>query len=243
MIASILLSIALFSQSPDTLCKAEVLAERHPVALSAAPLRVETRAAIERSGAKELSDVLRTLPGVSIKDYGGAGGIKTVSLRGFGSQHTQISYDGICISELQNGQVDISRFALDNLEAVSVSISQANEIFSRARSFAGAGILELRSARPVFETGKSSRTGIGLRLGQWQSFQGNINHSHKLSERSSLSVNGSVLSSKGDYPYTVVNGQYSTTERRLGSEMSALRGEMSLYSDVGGTGAMTARLR
>lgn len=242
MIASILLSIALFSQSPDTLCKAEVLADRHPVALSAAPLRVETRAAIERSGAKELSEVLRTLPGVSIKDYGGAGGIKTVSLRGFGSQHTQISYDGICISELQNGQVDISRFDLDNLEAVSVTIGQGNEIFRSARSFAGAGILELRSARPVFETGKSSRTGIGLRLGQWQSFQGNINHSHKLSERSSLSVNGSALSSKGDYPYTVVNGQYSTTERRFGSEMSALRGEMSLYSDVGRTGTMTARL-
>ena len=136
----------MFSQSPDTLCKAEVLAERHPVALSAAPLRVETRAAIERSGAKELSEVLRTLPGVSIKDYGGAGGIKTVSLRGFGSQHTQISYDGICISELQNGQVDISRFALDNLEAVSVTIGQGNEIFRSARSFAGAGILELRSA-------------------------------------------------------------------------------------------------
>ena len=125
MIASILLSIALFSQSPDTLCKAEVLADRHPVALSAAPLRVETRAAIERSGAKELSEVLRTLPGVSIKDYGGAGGIKTVSLRGFGSQHTQISYDGICISELQNGQVDISRFDLDKgIDAVRAELSK-----------------------------------------------------------------------------------------------------------------------
>ena len=242
MLSSILLSIALLSQSPDTLCKAEVLAERHPVALSAAPLRVESRAGIERSGAKELSEVLRTLPGVSIKDYGGAGGIKTVSLRGFGSQHTQISYDGICISELQNGQVDISRFNLENLDGVSVTIGQGNEIFRSARSFAGAGLLELRSARPRFEPGRRSSTTMSLQAGQWNSYSGSISHSRRLSERSSLRISGLAQSAKGDYPYTVVNGQYLTTERRLGAEMSALSGEMSLYSDLGRTGELTARL-
>ena len=242
VLSSILLTIVLMVQIPDTLTRAEVVAEGHPVALSAAPLRVETRSSIERSGARELSEVLRTLPGVSVRDYGGAGGLKTVSLRGFGAQHTSISYDGVCISELQNGQVDISRFELDNLESVAVTIGQGNDIFRSARCFAGAGLLELRSARPRFEPGRSSSTAVSLRAGQWQSYSGHVTHQHRLTERSSLSLDGTALSSKGDYPYTVVNGQYTSRERRLGAEMSALRGEMSLYSDVGRTGELTARL-
>ena len=240
--SSILLTAFLMVQIPDTLTRAEVVAEGHPVALSAAPLRVETRSSIERGGAKELSEVLRTLPGVSVRDYGGAGGLKTVSLRGFGAQHTGISYDGICISELQNGQVDINRFNLENLEGVSVTIGQGNEIFRSARSFAGAGLVELRSARPRFEPGRSSSTAVSLSAGQWNSYSGTITHSRRLSERSSLRISGLAQSAKGDYPYTVVNGQYVTTERRLGAEMSALSGEMSLYSDVGRTGDLTARL-
>ena len=242
VLSSILLTIVLMVQIPDTLTRAEVVAEGHPVALSAAPLRLESRSSIERSGAKELSEVLRTLPGVNVRDYGGAGGLKTVSLRGFGAQHTQISYDGICISELQSGQVDISRFKLENLEDVSVTIGQGNEIFRSARSFAGSGLLELRSARPRFEPGRSSRTTMSLQAGQWNSYSGSMTHARRLSERSSLRISGSAQSAKGDYPYTVVNGQYVTTERRLGAEMSALSGEMSLYSDLGRTGELTARL-
>ena len=49
--------------------------------------------------ALNVSDVLKTFAGLVIRDYGGVGGMKTVSMRGFGSQHTAVSYDGIAVSD------------------------------------------------------------------------------------------------------------------------------------------------
>lgn len=37
------------------------------------------------------ADALRRMPGVLVRDYGGAGGMKTVSVRGMGSQHTVLT--------------------------------------------------------------------------------------------------------------------------------------------------------
>ena len=45
-----------------------------------------------------------------MKDYGGLGGLKTISIRNLGAAHTAVSYDGIAVSNSQAGQIDIGRF-------------------------------------------------------------------------------------------------------------------------------------
>src|ERR1700761_1251665 len=52
-----------------------------------------------RYSAVTVADVLRDFAGLIIKDYGGIGGIKTVSVRGFGADHTGILYDGVAIDD------------------------------------------------------------------------------------------------------------------------------------------------
>ena len=82
------------------------------------PVQIISKNKIEQMSYQNLSDAVKTMSGVSVKDYGGVGGVKTVSIRGLGSQHTAIAYDGITLSNAQNGQIDIGQFSLDNIEEV-----------------------------------------------------------------------------------------------------------------------------
>ena len=66
------------------------------------PTQVASSESMERLGDAQLSDVLRRMVGVSLKDYGGIGGIKTVSARGLGSQFSTLTIDGIAVTDCQN---------------------------------------------------------------------------------------------------------------------------------------------
>ena len=99
------------------------------------PLQVMDKAGIERLGVQDLSEAVKRFSGVTVQDYGGIGGLKTVSVRSLGAKHTAVSYDGVTITDAQSGQVDISRFTLDNVDMISLSIGQADDIFQTARMY------------------------------------------------------------------------------------------------------------
>ena len=144
-------------QMQDTLKSAVVTAAAKPsAALQGAPLQVMDKEDFSKFGIKELHEAVKTFSGVQIKDYGGIGGVKTVSIRSLGTQHTAISYDGVTVSNAQSGQIDIGRFNLDNVEMVTLSIGQAEDIFQSARMYASAGVLSLKTSEPVFEENKNS---------------------------------------------------------------------------------------
>lgn len=96
------------------------------------------RNSIERLGVQDLSEAVNVFRCYSaglwryrrFKDY---------PVRSLGAKHTAVSYDGVTITDAQSGQVDISRFSLDNVETVSLSIGQSDDIFQTARMYASAG--------------------------------------------------------------------------------------------------------
>ena len=73
--------------------------------------------------------------GVQLKDYGGVGGLKTVNMRSLGANHVGVFYDGIQLGNAQNGQIDLGKFSLDNMEAISVYNGQKSSIFQSAKDF------------------------------------------------------------------------------------------------------------
>ena len=83
---------------------------------SATPTQVFSRKDLERMQALQISDAVKHFAGVSVKDYGGVGGLKTVSLRSLGAEHTAVGYDGIAITNSQTGQIDIGRYSLENVD-------------------------------------------------------------------------------------------------------------------------------
>lgn len=50
-----------------------------------------------------------------------------------GTNHVGVFYDGIQLSNAQNGQVDLGMFSLDNMQAISLYNGQKSQIFSRQR--------------------------------------------------------------------------------------------------------------
>ena len=102
-----------------------------------------------------VADAIRYFAGVQIKDYGGIGGLKTVNIRSMGTNHMGVFYDGIQLGNAQNGQIDLGKFSLDNIEEISLYNGQKSEIFQPARDFGSAGTIYLRSRSPKFEAGKN----------------------------------------------------------------------------------------
>ena len=74
------------------------------------------------------------MAGVILRDYGGAGGMKTVSIRGLGAQFTAVNYDGVAVSDIQNGQIDLQRYTLSGIGNVSLQIGDGTDIISSARN-------------------------------------------------------------------------------------------------------------
>ena len=63
-----------------------------------------------------VADAIRYFSGLQIKDYGGVGGLKTVNIRSMGTNHMGVYYNGIQLGNAQNGQVDLGKFSLENIE-------------------------------------------------------------------------------------------------------------------------------
>ena len=83
---------------------------------SAVPLQIFSHEELKNLNVMQVSDAVKHFSGVTVKDYGGIGGLKTVSIRSLGAQHTVVGYDGIAVTDCQTGQVDIGRFSLENVD-------------------------------------------------------------------------------------------------------------------------------
>ena len=174
---------------------------------------------IRLMGLQNLADAVKKFAGTSVKDYGGIGGMKTVSVRNLGAQHTAVSYDGIVVSNTQAGQIDIGRFSLDNVSLLSMAVGQSSDMLQSARHYASAAVMGISTAQPL-PADKSSLLRIGLSGGAWGQINPTVRLWQRLSGSSVLSINADYMRADGPYPYTLGNGLESTRERRENSGIS-----------------------
>jgi vitamin B12 transporter len=83
---------------------------------------VITREEIERRGSRNLDEILRTVPGVTVVQRGGLGQQSSLFLRGANSEQTKVLLDGIPINDPSspNGAFNPAHFLLDNVERIEV---------------------------------------------------------------------------------------------------------------------------
>lgn len=159
-----------------------------------------------------VSDILLQSPGFHISDNGGAGGLKTVSLRGLGTPHTSVYMDGVRIGNVQSGQNDLGMIGTDNLGSVIVDYAQNSVSFN--------------TARPVFDDAPLAGN-VGLHAGSFGTWNPSARMDFRLSDMISLSANASGLVSKGDYLYG--DGQI-----RQNNDVSQLRAGLDLWGMISG---------
>lgn len=188
------------------------------------PLRVIDSEAFLRLGVTDIADALHRLPGITLRDYGGAGGMKTVSVRGLGSRHTGVSYDGIVLSDCQTGEIDVSRYSLENASSISLSVGDNDDIFVPARQAASAALLSITTlAAPTAD--RRPHVTAQVKLGSFGYASPFIRYSQSLTDRLALTVSGEYVYAENDYPFSLRNGTHTTREKRTNSMMNSAHGE------------------
>lgn len=196
---------------------------------------------MERLGYQSLADAVRRFSGVTVKDYGGIGGLKTVSVRSLGAHHTGVMYDGVAVSNCQAGQIDIGRFSLDNVSQVSLAVGQEDDIFQPARMFASAGVLSIRTQRPEFRGNRDCSVQVRVKGGSFGMVNPSLRYARRLTSGTSLSVDGDFLRADGTYPFTLKNGKVETREKRYNSDILSWHTEANLYSLLRDSSRLTAK--
>ncbi|MDR2813141.1 MAG: TonB-dependent receptor [Prevotellaceae bacterium] len=156
---------------------------------------------LEALSSFSVADAIRYFAGVQIKDYGGVGGLKTVDVRSMGTNHMGVFYDGIQLGNAQNGQIDLGKFSLDNIEEISLYNGQKSEIFQPAKDFGSAGTIYLRTQRPRFARGKIANVKATLRAGSFDLANPSVLWEQKVSASVNASLNAEYIYASGKYKF------------------------------------------
>ena len=197
--------------------------------LASKPIQQMQKAELEELGIQNLADAVKKFAGTNVRDYGGIGGMKTVSVRNLGAHHTAVSYDGVTVSNTQAGQIDVGRFSLDNMESLSLAIGADESLMQSARHYASAGVLSILTERPHFDEGKNSAFRFRLKGGSFGLVTPSLCYWQRVGEQTSLALNGSYMRADGVYPFVLVNGRDRTNEKRYNSDIYTWQGEANLY--------------
>ncbi|WP_289747614.1 TonB-dependent receptor plug domain-containing protein [uncultured Bacteroides sp.] len=206
----------------------EVVSERvRREVTSTAPLFNLTSERMKTMGVTDISDALHRLPGINIRDYGGAGGMKTVSVRGFGTTHTGVIYDGIVLSDCQSGKIDLSRYSLDNVGSLSLIVGDNSDIFVPAKASASAASIIISSMSMPGPMDSLWHVTGQMRIGSFGTYNPYFKVGKSLTPKFSFSVIGEYTHAKNNYPFTLENGKLVTRERRSNSMMNSWHGEIN----------------
>ena len=231
----------------ETLDEVEISAQRAPSVMhTATPTQVMDAERLEAAGALQLSDAVKQMAGVTLKDYGGVGGIKTVSSRGLGSQFSAVTIDGIPVDDSQNGQVDLGRYTLGNSAYVSLSQGQEEGALLSARAMAAGNVLNMETAEPQFWPGEHIKLRAGIDAGSFGYLSPSLLWEQRWNRRIKSSLYVNYLRSDGDYPftlyYTTSHNDSSSVERRKHSAVWMLTADGNLFCTLGEGNTLTSKL-
>ena len=219
-----------------------VTARKSPVRVSAAmPVQAISGESMSELGIQNMADAVRRFAGTNVRDYGGIGGLKTVSVRNMGAEHTGVSYDGAPVSNCQGGQIDIGRFSLDNVSMLSLAIGQSEDMLQPAKLYASAAVLNIITATPEFEGDRCSAFEVQMKGGSFGYVNPMVRWWQKIGDRVRTSLDGNFMRADGNYPFTLVNGKHVTRERRSNSAIDSWHGEANIYYDMADGGELQVK--
>jgi outer membrane cobalamin receptor len=215
--------------------------QRRHTLTSTAPLHLLDRRDMLSMGITDMADALHRLPGITLRDYGGAGGMKTVSVRGFGAKHTGVSYDGVMLSECQSGEIDMSRYSLDNVEGLSLTIGDNDDIFIPARQSSTPAVLNIETLRMRTDDTRPHLT-AQVKQGSFGLISPFVRYEQNLSNRFAFSLVGEYTYADNDYPYSIQNGNETVSDRRSNSRMNSWHGELNFLYQTNQVSRLSGKL-
>ncbi len=206
-----------FTLVPRTLSMKEevtVTATRGNSLVSEVPSSVDVVSAemIELENPQNLAEVLDDVQGVYIKDYGGIGGVKTISLRGSSSEQVLVLLDGQRLNNAQSGVVDFSSISVEGVERIEIVRGGNSAMYG---ADAVGGVINIITDKSADRSGLSGKVKVMGGSYDSRSFEASTRYDMN---NSSAMVSYKRLLSEGDFPYT---DQYGRDETKQNNDISS----------------------
>lgn len=175
---------------------------------------------IQNSVYSDIGSLINTISNVNLKDYGGVGGLKTVSVRGFSSMNTGVLINNLPITNSQTGSINLGNFRTDNIFKMSFVLGSINEILYPAKSNSFVSTINL-VPRELKNDFKKLNVFIAGSFGSFTTTEPFVSVNGKIGKNGFIGVNFRYLYSKGNYPYEINNGQAIVEGKRENSKVNS----------------------
>ena len=156
----------------------------------------------------DLADAISRKSGISIRDYGGAGGMKMVSLRASTANQIAYIYDGFKINDKSSGVFNtalINTNNIDNIELQSIGTS----------SFYGSNSL---FGNIIFNSSIPQNKNITFNIGSFNNYNASI--AYPINKSTSLSID--LRNNQANYPISLNINNSEVIRRRENSQLNNL---------------------
>lgn len=198
------------------------------LAASISPVQVLSGEALQRLNSFSVADAIRYFSGVQLKDYGGIGGLKTVNVRGMGTQHVGVFYDGIQLGNAQNGIIDLGKFSLDNIEEVSLYNSQNPDIFQPAKNLGAASSVYIKTQKPSFNNSQLHNIKASFKTGSFGLINPSVHWQQKIAANIATTLSAEWVTAHGRYKTRYKKWAYDTTVIRQNADVASQRIELAI---------------
>jgi len=173
---------------------------------------------IQEENSPTINEVLRKVPGIHIKNYGGIGGLKSVSVRGLGGQHTGVLLNNNLLIEQKSGQVDLASISTLGISAIHFNVGSVLDNTSSAKTYAYNNSINFEENPLAFLKDRKQKVIAGLGAGSFSTFNPYLNYFRRTGDSSGVGVIYEGVSSKGNYPYHTGEGDNIQTHSREHSQ-------------------------
>lgn len=183
----------------------------------------------QRLGVLDAAHALKLLNGIAVRDYGGMGGMKTVSVRNLGAAHTAICMDGIPVSNTQAGQIDLSRLPSAQIQNLRLNIAGHSNLYAPAVTDAASGCIDLQASSSNLSvelaTDNSECTptigNFRMHYASWNTMGANIALETAPNPNQRIGFHAEHRHTDGNYAYHLTNGNETTLEHRKNGDVDA----------------------
>ncbi len=170
------------------------------------------RSDFESSGAQTVSEILRGLPGISMRRSGGAGANTEILIRGDKGGHTMVMIDGVELADASTIEknFDIGDLPLHDVERIEIVKGPHSVAYGGSGL---SGVIHIITRRPQAGVGGSA----GIELGSYETYGG---HARVAGQAGDLGYSATVAGTRtGGYSHTASrdDAEHDAFERKDGS--------------------------
>ncbi len=213
------------AQKHDTLSNVKVIAKRNYSSItSPTPVQILNTVDASKTNSYSVADALKHFAGVVVKDFGGIGGLKTVSVRSLGASHTGILYDGIALGNAQAGLIDLGKFSLDNIYQIELHNSGPSDNLSSAKAYSYSSLLVIKTISGIANRDSANTINLKIQSGSFGYISPSLAIQKLINKRLTISFSGQYQLAISDYPFISYENNTSHL-KRINSDINSFRME------------------